>query len=663
MIRNVLSNPGRSFSKQPTPFVFKCLPPPDLPYYHPPGSQVSALNLSTSPARDSVAAFLIDVIGQWGHMRVSFTRRRPRLRWFAVAALSCSLLLSVAAVANSTPPRRKTVLILNEVGLAHPASAVITRELMSQLEGNPDYEVEFYIENLNSTLFGEEGAREAESSVVQQYQNYKLDAIVAMGPEAIKFLSRVSGSFQPGVPIVFCGSTKEQAGDPKLDGRFTGSWMRLESARTLDAAMRLLPQTRHVVVVGGTSEFDRGVEAMAKASLDSYPVPLDFTYLTDIEMSSLLDRLRHLPARTVVLYLSFFRDAAGAQFLNATTALPLVSEAANAPVFGISDVYLGHGAVGGYVVSFAEQGRIAARMVTEIFDGRKVRDIPIASGPNLYMFDSRQLQRWSLSENALPVGSVVLNREPGVFERAKWILLTCALGLLALGSLTVYLLYERKQLIEAKREQVRLSRILINAQEDERRRLASELHDDFSQRLALLSLGLETAEELVTESPEEAKQQLHQLLNSAGELGADIHTLSHRLHSSTLERLGLVPGVGAFCKEFTAQQGVEVLFSHRNVPRSVPTETALCLFRLVQEGLRNVKKHSGATKANVAMEQRNGHLHLSISDDGTGFDVKDALGKQGIGMFSMEERARLIGAQFRIHSKPDKGTRIDIGRR
>jgi len=105
---------------------------------------------------------------------------------------------------------------------------------------------------------------------------------------------------------------------------------------------------------------------------------------------------------------------------------------------------------------------------------------------------------------------------------------------------------------------------------------------------------------------------------------------------------------------------VEVLFSHRNVPLSIPTEIALCLFRLVQEGLRNVKKHSGATKAKVALEQLNGQLHLSISDEGTGFNRTGVLGKQGIGMCSMEERARLIGAQFQIHSERDKGTQIDI---
>jgi signal transduction histidine kinase len=276
------------------------------------------------------------------------------------------------------------------------------------------------------------------------------------------------------------------------------------------------------------------------------------------------------------------------------------------------------------------------------------------------MFDSRQLQRWGLSEGKLPVGSIVLFRGETLWERTKWILLLSLFIILGLAAFVGYLLYKQKQLNISRREQTRLSGMLINAHEDERRRLASELHDDFSQRLAILSVGLDTAAELLPQSPEEARQELHALLNSAGELGADLHTFSHRLHSTTLERLGLVPGVGAFCKEFTAQQGVEVLFSHRSVPRSVPPETALCLFRLVQEGLRNVKKHSGATKAKVALEQFNGHLHLSISDEGVGFNVKDVLGKQGIGMFSMEERARLIGARFRIHSERDKGTRIDI---
>ena len=244
-----------------------------------------------------------------------------------------------------------------------------------------------------------------------------------------------------------------------------------------------------------------------------------------------------------------------------------------------------------------------------------------------------------------------------LLTQPKWALLTGSLLLVALVVLVAYLLYKQRQLERFRSEHTRLSGMLINAQEDERKRLASELHDDFSQRLALLSLGLETAAE---SAPDNMQEQMRELLNSASEIGADLHTLSHRLHSATLERLGLVPGVSAFCKEFTAQQNIPVVFSHIDVPKKVEPRIALCLFRVVQEGLRNVKKHSAASKAEVMLHGRNGHLHLSIADDGSGFDVHQLATKQGLGIFSMEERARLVGARFAIRSEPHKGTRIDV---
>ena len=247
--------------------------------------------------------------------------------------------------------------------------------------------------------------------------------------------------------------------------------------------------------------------------------------------------------------------------------------------------------------------------------------------------------------------------DPTLWEQAKWAVFTGFGLLVVLGALVFYLLYKQRQLQHARSEQMRLSGMLINAQEEERKRLASELHDDFSQRLALLSLALEMAAE---SAPESMQAQLHELLNSASELGADLHTLSHRLHSATLERLGLVPGVTAFCREFTNQQGIQVGFSHQNVPRSVPPATALCLFRAVQEGLRNVKKHSGASRAEVKLNGVDGHLHLAIADDGVGFDAGQLARKQGLGILSMEERARLIGARFTIDSAPRKGTRIEV---
>src|SRR5208337_4769110 len=308
---------------------------------------------------------------------------------FVFVAVCLSVLL-VASIAKAQAPVRKNVLIINEVGLAHPATALVTEQVMSRLAADPRYQTEFYVESLDSTLFSDEAPqRDIEAGLLQEYENRRIDVIVAMGPTPIRFLSRFSETFLPDVPIVFCGSTQVQTGNPKLTSRFTGSWLTFDVANTLEVAMQLSPGIRNVAVVSGSSQFDKANLRMKKASLDAHPVPLDFTYLTDLDMSSLLERLRNLPKRTVVLYISFFRDGLGNQFVNATTALPLVSEAANAPVFGISDTYLGHGIVGGYVVSFAEQGKIAAQLTAEIFDGRKAADIPILDEPSLYMFDVR----------------------------------------------------------------------------------------------------------------------------------------------------------------------------------------------------------------------------------------------------------------------------------
>ncbi len=575
--------------------------------------------------------------------------------------LVCLLVFLVASIAEAQTPIRKTVLIINEVGQAHPAVAVVNDRVMSRMAADQRYQIEFYVESLDTPLFTDERSeKENEAELVRQYENRKIDIIVAVGPGPIRFLSQVAETFLPGVPIVFCGSTQVQAGFPKLSSRFTGSWMNFDSTRTIEAALRLSPQIRKVVVVSGSSEFDQENLKLTKSSLDAHPLPLEFTYLTDLDMTSLLERLRKLPEHTIVLYVSFFRDANGNQFVNATTALPLVSAAANAPVFGVSDVYVGRGIVGGYVVSFADQAKIATELVSQIFAGKNPADIPIVDGPSAYMFDARQLKRWNLSQSRLPAGSVVLNRESTAWEKARWIVFSSLAIILGLSALAGYLLYERKQVKAARNEQMRLSGLLINAHDEERSRLAGEIHDDFSQRLAVLSLGLETAAEGIPESLQETNRQVHELIESASELGADLHTLSHRLHSSTLARLGLVAGVGAFCKEFAAKRGIQVVFCHEDVPRSVSPEVALCLFRIAQEGLRNVQKHSGAVHAQVRIEKADDTLHLSISDDGAGFDVEDRSHPQGLGLWSMRERVRLVSGRFEIHSVEKKGTRIDV---
>jgi signal transduction histidine kinase len=231
-----------------------------------------------------------------------------------------------------------------------------------------------------------------------------------------------------------------------------------------------------------------------------------------------------------------------------------------------------------------------------------------------------------------------------------------------LCTVTVPLLFLAAVMVERRRTEESLRDTagrLIDAQEEEHKRIAREIHDDYNQRLAVLANDLDELAEHVGESPRATSERLHQLWNGVSEIAADLHTLSHSLHPSTLENLGLVAGMKAFCDEFSGQQQMKIHFASENVPRAIPTDVALCLFRVTQEGLRNIKRHSGTNRAEVRLERIEDKLHLSICDRGRGFDVNQRSPRSGIGIRSMEERLRFLGGHLEVQSRPMEGTRID----
>ena len=575
---------------------------------------------------------------------------RPRTVTFAL--LAACLLFQPKASSEVKEVRR--VVVFYELGPSSPAVALLDREMRAALD-NSRYNIELYGDYLETTLFDDPVAQQAlREWYIHKYHDRRPDLIIAFGPSPLRFMIDSHEKFFAGIPIVFGGTSESQADNPKLDSHFTGCWEMFEPDKTLDVALRLQPGSRHVVVVGGTSSFDKHLEDIFRERLRSYEGSLDFTYLTDLDMPSLLARLRHLPDHTIVLYTHIGKDAEATRYIGASQAGPMVTEAANAPVFGPSDVDLGHGQVGGYLESFAMEGKIVGGIALRILNGVSPQDIPTVRGTNAYMFDERALRRWGFKESDLPRGSEVLFRGPSFWEHTQWMWM--ALSLTVLG-VTVLALYIRLKL--AKDRALGLSGMLITAQEKERSRLASEIHDDFSQRLALLALGLENAEDAIGASPDEAVRQVRNLLNSASEIGADLHTFSHRLHSSTLEKLGLIPGVSALCKEFATQNGVEIDFRADDCPRSVHPDVSLCVFRIVQEGLRNLKKHSGAAKAQVQLRVAADRIVVTVRDEGAGFDVRELENKNGIGMLSMEERAHWLGGRFKVYSEPGKGTEIE----
>jgi signal transduction histidine kinase/integral membrane sensor domain MASE1 len=216
---------------------------------------------------------------------------------------------------------------------------------------------------------------------------------------------------------------------------------------------------------------------------------------------------------------------------------------------------------------------------------------------------------------------------------------------------------------ERKRGEEALSNVsqkLIEAQEQERTRIARELHDDLSQRMALLGIGLTQFERSMPELSSDAQERLQNISEVAAEVSSELHSMSHQLHPAKLDLLGLVATVGGHCREVSQQHELRVEFVHHDVGERVPKDVALCLFRIVQEALRNIVKHGKTEDAKVDLSGSGDEIHLCISDQGAGFSPESAQAKGGLGLISMRERLRLIGGHLDVESKPSHGTRIYV---
>ena len=197
----------------------------------------------------------------------------------------------------------------------------------------------------------------------------------------------------------------------------------------------------------------------------------------------------------------------------------------------------------------------------------------------------------------------------------------------------------------------------ISAQEEERSRIARELHDDLNQRMALLSIQLEQIGQGFNGN---VRRRLESLQNQVQEISADIHRLSYRLHPSKLDHLGLSAAIKSLCEQLNAAGNLRVYLHQHGVPATLPKDVTLCFFRIAQEALRNAVKHSRARHVRVILKKYDNTLVLSVSDDGCGFVAGSSTLDEGLGFISMRERSRIAGGRFEVYSSPGQGTRIEL---
>jgi signal transduction histidine kinase len=205
-----------------------------------------------------------------------------------------------------------------------------------------------------------------------------------------------------------------------------------------------------------------------------------------------------------------------------------------------------------------------------------------------------------------------------------------------------------------------LSGRLINAQEQERARVARELHDGLSQNLALLVVELELLGQRPPATALQIANRMQELADRMRKLASDVHRISHNLHPAKLKQLGLTAAVNELCQTVLSLHKIRVSFHHSRIPHALPIEMALCLYRVTQECLQNVVKHSGAKHVEVTLALMNNGVHLSVADDGSGLGADPSPTNSALGLISMRERVRSVHGDFRIDSEPGNGTRVSV---
>ena len=261
---------------------------------------------------------------------------------------------------------------------------------------------------------------------------------------------------------------------------------------------------------------------------------------------------------------------------------------------------------------------------------------------------------------------------PGVWDRFKWVMVGGTLVVLAqtllIGALLISRARQRRaeeslrqnvtELDTARRALSNLSHRLMDAQEQERTRVARELHDDISQRITFLAMDLAQLRKTLSSAEAAAQGQAQVLHDAVIELSRDVQGISRRLHSSRIDLLGLAAAAEDLCTEISSHKGPQIEYIQEDVPSSLPEGVAICVFRVLQEALSNAVKHSDAGHCRVKLQGSAEALNFEVVDDGRGFDAAAMSPQHGLGLISMQERLKLVHGTLVIDSKVGTGTAV-----
>jgi PAS domain S-box-containing protein len=655
--------------------------------------------------------------------------------------------------------------------------------LKSALRVDAPWPLNFAVEFLESRRFTDQGY---ENSVVETlghtYKGQRFDLVITSSYPALDFAVKHRGELFPSVPIMFLGVDASRFDGRKLWPGVTGVTQTVPLQKTIELAFHLHPNTKTVAILTNVSEFENYWLARLHAELARSQKGVKVIDMVALPTSQVFERVAALPPHSIV----FFQRAPQTAIQPAIGDYEMLAWVGqHFPTYCIfPEICLDHGGIGGFQIDLENDHSMAARLARRVLSGERPDDIPVVQNPGYQLqVDWRQLRYWKIPESALPPDSLILYREPTLWERGRKYFLVGMAVIIAQALLIFGLLWQRARkrkaeaglreseerfrvmadttpslvwmcdaqgkitylneqrlaftgpdpnagygdtwiayihpddvknvlnaLWQALRDQKpfskeyrlhrsdgtyrwmfdvasprvngdgsfagfigsaidvtdqkhaqraleQISGQLIEAQEKERTRIARDLHDDICQRLALLSMELEQAKS-VSKGRVEATRSLEAIRQHCSEIAGDVQSLSHQLHSSKLDFLGIVTAIRGFCKEFSKQNSVSVEFTDRQLPKHLPKDVSLCLFRVAQEALHNAVKYSGTTRFTVELSATANEVQLQVTDAGAGFDLEQTKKNRGLGLVSMQERVHQVHGKFSVESKPGEGTKI-----
>ena len=498
------------------------------------------------------------------------------------------------------------------------------------------------------------------SEVVRlKYSKYPPDVVIPVFFPAYAFAVMNREMFFPGCPMVFCAVPQSFAESQKSKRNITGVGAQFDNRPSMEVIKKVLPGTKKLLILSGKSRLDIWLSGIAMRQSEIAFPEIEFQALAGLTPAEAALEFVQAGPDTAGLLLSFELDNYGNR-MNTTEYLHELNKVSTVPIFGCYDTILGHGILGGALISPTDFGNATGKIAGRVLNGESADDIPKDySQTYTIAFDHEVLRKLGISESRLPAGAKVINRKPTIWSQYGRYISTGVAALLVQSAIIVSLLLNRSKRIAAEKEAQSLAGRILSAGEEERRYLARELHDDVSQRLAAVSIETGTLENKMSESSE-IKVPLGKLKKNLISICDDLHRMSRHMHPSVLDDFGLADALRSECGELSQRWGIPIeLHCSKRFPE-IPKSVALCLYRVAQESLWNAIRHSGGSKITIELKSDAEFVYMDISDDGKGFEPSTVQKTRRLGLASMSERIRLVSGTIRTLSAPGQGVTISV---